>query len=672
MELLAAGFSLSSLPGWIYTALGLGFVIFVHELGHFAVAKWCGVRVERFSIGFGPVIWSFMKGETEYALSIIPFGGYVKMLGQDDIDPNQMASDDIAKDPRSYTSKTVLQRMAIISAGVIMNLITGTMMFCAAFMMGLESVPSTIGAVSPGSPAWVAGIEPGDTIDNIDGYNIVTFSDIMRRVTLSWEKVDLKGKHHDGTPYEEVIIPFKSKDDNRSAIGVTKANSLTLVSSADEMIQPAFAGTAAADAKPAFQAGDTVRQVNGRPVKDYFDFRDVLLKNPSSPLDVLVDRAAKPGSTTVEQVKIKVAPNPVRTLGLLMDIGQVSAIRKGSPADTKFQKGDKITQIETSDGKIQAIGQDLNPLELPKVLADLHGQEVIIHVKRERQGADPEPLKLTLTPEDRPGWSEFPFDDDSPMSIPSIGVTCYVLHSVIGVEKGSPAEGLVQPKDQIKAAELILPAGVKSDSHGDKPIELDFSDGKRGWPFLFWTMQECPLRKVKLTVASQGSARTVELTPQAAKDWFTIDRGMHFDYLVNFHQDTNLNVAVGRSIAETRNFMGEIYLILYNLFTGRLSVTQMHGPIGIVNAAVTISNQGFAPLLFFLAYLSINLAVLNFLPIPVLDGGHMAFLLYEGIFRKPPSEKILILLTWIGLIMIGTLMVTVIGLDLLRAFGFRK
>jgi regulator of sigma E protease len=98
----------------------------------------------------------------------------------------------------------------------------------------------------------------------------------------------------------------------------------------------------------------------------------------------------------------------------------------------------------------------------------------------------------------------------------------------------------------------------------------------------------------------------------------------------------------------------------------------MHGPIGIVNAAVQISDQGFAPLLFFLAYLSINLAVLNFLPIPVLDGGHMAFLLYEGIRGKPPSERILIILTWVGLAMIGSLMITVLGLDILRAFGFRK
>ena len=670
MELLAAGFSLSSLPSIIYTALGLGFVIFVHELGHFAVAKWCGVRVERFSIGFGPVILSFMKGETEYALSIIPFGGYVKMLGQDDIDPNQMASEQVARDPRSYTAKTVLQRMAIISAGVIMNLITGTMMFCAAFMMGLESVPSSIGAVSPGSPAWVAGIQPGDNIYNIDGYRIVTFSDIMRRVTLSWEKVDLRGKHHDGTDYHEIIVPFKSSD-NRSAIGVTKANSLKIVDSPNELIQHVFAGTAAAKATPEFKPGDLVKKVNDKPVKDHFEFRQALLGKPGESVDIIVERSTgkEPGKT--EEVKIKVPANPIRTLGLLMDIGQVSAVRKGSPAAGKLQKGDKITQLDTSDGKLM-IGSDLDPLRLPQVLGELHGQEVTLHIKRERHEADPEKLEIKLTPENRPGWSEFPFDDDSAMSIPSIGITCYVLHSVISVDPKGPAAELVKPKEQIKKAELILPPGLNSDSHGKESLVLDFDKGKRSWPYLFWMMQECPLRQVKLTVASQGSSRTVTLTPTPADNWFSVERGIHFEFLVDFHRDTNLSVAMGRAVAETRNFMGEIYLILYNLLTGRLSVTQMHGPIGIVGAAVQISDQGFAPLLFFLAYLSINLAVLNFLPIPVLDGGHMAFLLYEGIRGKPPSERILILLTWIGLAMIGSLMITVLGMDFLRWFGFMK
>lgn len=673
VEILAASWTLMDVLNITYTALGLGFVIFVHELGHFAVAKWCGVRVERFSIGFGPVIWSVMRGETEYALSIIPFGGYVKMLGQDDADPSQTSSEEIARDPRSYTSKTVPQRMAIISAGVIMNLVTGTMMFGLAFLLGLESQPSTVGAVSPGSPAWVAGMRPGDRITNIDGHQIQTFQDTLRRVTLSWETVEIGGVRPDGSKFQETITPVKL--DNRNTIGVSPASSLKISDLPPEVYPVARKGTAAADAKPPFERGDLIQSVNKKPVKDYFEFRKALIAERGKTIDVTVLRGGNPKARPPvegQPVTIKVGSNPMRTLGLRMDIGQVSAVRKGSPADGKLMRGDKITHVLTPDGELEAIGKDLDPLRLPEVLAGFHGKEITLQVKRERSGAEPEEIKVTLTPENRAGWSEYPFGPDSPMSIPAIGVTCYVLHSVLAVDPGSPADGLVRPKDQIKSAELILPKTVADDSSTEPPMVLDFSDGKRSWPYLFWLVQELPLRNVRLTVASGGTSRVVELEPQPAKDWFLIERGMNLESLLDSDRNMTVGKAAARGFAESRNVIAEVYIVIYNLFTGRLSIKQMHGPISIAKTGVKISNQGFAPLLYFLAYLSINLAVLNFLPIPVLDGGHMAFLAYEGIMRKPPSIRVFNFAMILGLVMLGMLMVTVLGLDIMRLFGLHK
>ena len=98
-------------------ALGLGFVIFIHELGHFLLAKWNGVKVEKFSIGFGPTLFGWRRGETEYVLAALPLGGFVKMLGEG---PDEQESK--STDPRAYPNKSVSARMAIISAGVIMNL----------------------------------------------------------------------------------------------------------------------------------------------------------------------------------------------------------------------------------------------------------------------------------------------------------------------------------------------------------------------------------------------------------------------------------------------------------------------------------------------------------------------------------------------------------------------
>ena len=112
-------------------ALGLGFVIFLHELGHFLLAKWNGVKVEKFSIGFGPTLLGFRRGETEYVLAAIPLGGFVKMLGEG---PEDEASK--STDPRAYPNKSVGARMAIISAGVIMNLFLGLACFVYAYGMG--------------------------------------------------------------------------------------------------------------------------------------------------------------------------------------------------------------------------------------------------------------------------------------------------------------------------------------------------------------------------------------------------------------------------------------------------------------------------------------------------------------------------------------------------------
>ena len=117
-------------------AVGLGFVIFIHELGHFLLAKWNGVKVEKFSIGFGRTLVGFRRGETEYVLAAIPLGGFVKMLGEG---PEDQASK--STDPRAYPNKSVWARMAIISAGVIMNVFLGLACFASAYGTGMDRDP---------------------------------------------------------------------------------------------------------------------------------------------------------------------------------------------------------------------------------------------------------------------------------------------------------------------------------------------------------------------------------------------------------------------------------------------------------------------------------------------------------------------------------------------------
>ena len=282
MEVLAV--DLMKLAGNIsnigLAALGLGLVIFLHELGHFAVAKWCNVFVERFSIGFGPVLFSRKWGETEYALSLIPFGGYVKMLGQDDADPSQLTNEEIAQDPRSYVAKNVFQRMAIISAGVTMNILTALLFFFIVFKVGFPTSPSLIGDVRPGMPAWEAGLDAGDRINKVNGTPIRTYQELQLSVALSSGSLKLEGVHSDGQPFEITVDP--DARGSHPQIGVLPMESLTVYENSP--------GHATSRAMPTFRAGDKITKVGEVEVKSAVEFHRAVAASSGNVLEITVER----------------------------------------------------------------------------------------------------------------------------------------------------------------------------------------------------------------------------------------------------------------------------------------------------------------------------------------------------------------------------------------------
>ncbi len=667
MAVLAAFELMSVVETSLYilsVAVGLGLVIFFHELGHFLVAKWCDVHVERFSIGFGPILWSRKRGETEYALSAIPFGGYVKMLGQDDIDPSQLTSEEIATDPRSYSAKTVPQRMAIISAGVIMNVLTAVIFFSVAFGLGVESPPSTLGALQIGYPAWEAGLQQGDKITEINGREVNSFQDIMRGVALSSGPVEVKGVHKDGAKFDLKLVPNTSGP--RRIIGVSPAMGLTTFPARAE-IPPALPGTIAAQVQPAFQPGDEIVKVDGNRIHEFAEFQAILSRKRSEPITLAVRRREN-GESSTEQITLP--PSRFRTLGLRMDIGRISSIVNDSPAKQNgIEVGDKILRINS-----QEVGTMIDPLQLPDTLAALQGQEITITVLREVKGGDGKSLDIRLVPTDKPGWVERPLDKDHLLSAPSIGVAYPVIPTVLHVDSGSPAEEAgIEKGERVLKASLAIPEGEPVDVYGKKPINVPF-DGKEevagrpaNWAYVFWMMQKAPTRNVVLTVSRAGEPREVTLTPRpdTHDNWFVPDeRGLQLMAMQTKQQADGIVDAVGLGLAHTENSISNIYLTLRNLGGGELSYKELHGPLGIAHVAYMVAQQGLPELLLFLGFLSVNLAVLNFLPIPVLDGGHMVFLIWEGVTRKRPSERVLVAATYCGMAFVLCLMMLVLYLDI--------
>jgi len=223
------------LLSFIKVALGLSFVIFIHELGHFLVAKWCDVNVSHFSIGFGPVIpgCSFQRGETKYQICLLPLGGYVQMLGQVDGDES---SDGSENDPRSYRNKSVGQRMAIISAGVIMNAVLALICFIVVYRgPGKDRLAAIISATDPGSPAFVDGLRSGMKINQIGDVKDPYFDDLRQVVmgSSAGEKVNLVVEYPGQQPLDLPLEPRKTKDDANPVLGIVHASSTKLAGQKD-------------------------------------------------------------------------------------------------------------------------------------------------------------------------------------------------------------------------------------------------------------------------------------------------------------------------------------------------------------------------------------------------------------------------------------------------------
>lgn len=196
----------------------LGLLIFVHELGHFVTAKMVGIRVERFSLGFPPRMVGKKIGDTDYCISWLPLGGYVKMAGMVD----ESMDTEIKGEPWEFQSKPVWQRIIVISAGSIMNVITAIVIYAAiVYFTGIgETVGTTVGQLVPGKPAEQIGLQPGDKIVAVDNEPVSTWEDLTAiihnkpgvEVTLKWQR--------DGQVFTKQVTPEPQPENNIGLIGI--------------------------------------------------------------------------------------------------------------------------------------------------------------------------------------------------------------------------------------------------------------------------------------------------------------------------------------------------------------------------------------------------------------------------------------------------------------------
>jgi len=591
--------------GIVEAAIGFGILIFVHELGHFLACKGIGVRVDVFSLGFGPSLkkkW----GETEYRLGICPLSGYVKMAGEE-------PTPDKPPQPGEFYSKSVGRRAIVFVAGVVMNLIFGFIAFLIAYQIGVPVPPAIVGGVVPGSPAWNVGLQRGDVIEAIRGVSPpIDFEDLSATIMLTsrGEGVGLT-VNRDGQRFDVVVYPEYDKARGLPSAGIFPPDSLVLAE-----VPKARKSKDQEDADPerVFQAGlkpgDTITAVQVAGAE-----KPTRVAAPDELEDALSDCAGKPvrifyrrGSESAEE-SVTVDPEPVgrpRWLGIRFSSNHVAAVRPGSGAEVAGLKpGDVIVSIAGRPTRARA--------------------EVVRSLEKANQ-----PVPAIVRRDNAEVHLQLP-----PLSKEALDASIAFAPDMIveGTEPGYPASQLdLQPGDQVISANGVEVKDIDKlseillDSKG-QPITLawrrDGMELKAGvTPQQRWVIG-LPLKPLQ-TVIKAGLARSFRLGARKAFQWTL-----------------------------------RIYATLRSLISGNISPGHLNGVIAIGYATYAAARAGLGYLLYILGVLNINLGVVNLLPIPVLDGGHLMFAVIEKVRGKPVDEKIRAAAGYAGLaLIIGLILLT--------------
>ncbi|MDX7842351.1 sigma E protease regulator RseP [Aeromonas caviae] len=292
--------------------VALGLLVAVHEFGHFWVARRCGVKVERFSIGFGKAIWRRLgKDGTEYVLALIPLGGYVKMLDGrvDELKPGEEA--------QAFNHKSVWARMAIVAAGPMANFVFALFAFWLMLMIGVPSVKPVVGEVRPASIVAEAGILPGMEIVGVGGeetgdWESVTYALISH---LGDDSVQLKLKAANTSYAVDKTLQlagWKFDPDKESPIG-----SLGIVPLGGKVLPVVEAVVpSSASEKAGLQIGDRIKGVDGEAITEWAQFVERVQQSPAQPLQVTVERGGSEMTLTLTPDGKKVKGQLVGFVGL--------------------------------------------------------------------------------------------------------------------------------------------------------------------------------------------------------------------------------------------------------------------------------------------------------------------------------------------------------------------
>lgn len=254
----------------------LGGVIAVHEFGHFIFAKWNGIRVDIFSIGFGPKLFAKQWGETEYSLRLVPLGGFVKIYGQD---PEELANDPDPKPDRAFVSKSLGQKVSVLFGGPLFNYILAIFIFALLAVAGVQKLPSIATRVVAETPAYKAGLRSGDVITAVENQPTKTFEDVADLIAKNPEKTLKFSLMREGAPQdlnitvqkEHALTPYGEE----SVAGVLEG--------LDPLGREPIVATTLLNHPWGFKSGDKIKELDGQAVTSWEGLEKIIAKTLESP-----------------------------------------------------------------------------------------------------------------------------------------------------------------------------------------------------------------------------------------------------------------------------------------------------------------------------------------------------------------------------------------------------
>jgi regulator of sigma E protease len=528
-----------------YFVLLIGALVFVHELGHFACAKACRVKVLRFSLGFGPRLLRFSRRGTEYCVSLIPFGGFVKLLGEDPADEVPAADRG-----RAFHEKPLWQRFIVVLAGPAANLLLPVGIYFAFFAQQRTAPAAIVGSVFAGQAAD-GRLAPGDRIIAVDGQPVRYWRDFEEYIA-DRPGATVRMTVQRGRDVVQVAIPVGSHE--RTPLLPSKSG---LVGISPRWLRPQIG--VIDPQSPAAQAGlrsfDLVTSVETGEVKSYAELEQALLRHGNQPMFVTYLRG-------------------------------------------------------------QASGLDFVDLEIQEP-----GTARILPEKG---------IPLGIRP------AEFFLHDVDP------GSPLYAA----GLRKGDEIRGL--DGAPIGSWELFAEA-LAIDPTRRHTVEWQSGAAERRAPFQVNVRRELDEYRQRQTRLEHGAH---------PRPLYALDPPIPIDHPIV--------VAAGRAVGRTAEVTSDMVRATGALVRGRIPHDSIGGPILVLQIAGVAAERGWDFFLATLALISINIGLINLLPIPALDGGHLLFFCVEGLRRRPVSPRTRTAANYVGLAVIACLVLLALKNDVVR------